>query len=399
MTLADARDRALCALEAALKEAPPPPLFPPARVTPIDGAMTGKEIQRQQLQIPSVQVAVMGRSDAGIRVVAYVVTDTRTPAVGTSALELLDTVEEALRTLPDATYRRDPDAQPPCERLPLPRDPGRALLEVRTQALFDPDTMAAGGVALWAVTAAWPDLAAVDDPSAVAGGLLAAANELLAPAIDAALGLANIDEQDAAAVAARQRRRGMTEQDRGRLALEGPLPYAEVRHGGAPPGEVRARWDGAVERRGSGSGRTRWPAGEAGRPLGPAPAPAAEQTRQAVRGVRTWTATITLWAGTAYQVDAALTELLRVLPQRWTWSGQQNLVTVGRLDGPAYTNGAFRAGVEVTLAAAALAGEPETIRTISGAVSVRPGDADSQDGHRAPLNRARYVRPGGVSNG
>ena len=229
--------------------------------------------------------------------------------------------------------------------------------------------------------------------------MLAAANELLAPAVDAALGLANIDEQDPGAVADRRRRRGMTERDRGRLALEGPLPYAEVRHGGAPPGEVRARWDGAVERRGSGSGRTRWPAGEAGRPLGPAPAAGRPQTRQAVRGVRTWTATITLWAGTAYQVDAALTELLRLLPQRWTWSGQQNLVTVGRLDGPAYANGAFRAGVEVTLAAAALAGEPEMIRTISGAVSVRPGDADSKEGHRAPLNRARYVRPGGVSNG
>lgn len=370
MTLTAARDDARDAVQTAvdgLRRLPRP-------VAKIDGAMTGKEIQRQQLQLPSVQVAVMGRSDAGIRVVAYVVTDTRTPAVDPAPLGLLDTVEEALRTLPGA---------------------GRALLEVRTQALFDPDTMAAGGVALWAVTAAWPDLAAVADGSAVAGGLLAAANELLAPAVDAALGLANIDEQDAAAVADRRRRRGMTEQDRGRLALEGPLPYAEVRHGGAPPGEVRARWDGAVERRGSGAGRTRWPAGGAGRPLGPAPAAGQSQTRQAVRGVRTWTATITLWAGTAYQVDAALTELLRLLPQRWTWSGQQNLVTVGRLDGPAYAapKGAFRAGVEVTLAAAALAGEPETIRTISGAVSVRPGDADSKDGHRAPLNRARYVRP------
>ena len=374
MTLAAARSRAKAAVRAALAAA-----RLHADCIEIDGVVNGKEIGRQQMmRLPSVQVAVMGRSDAGIRVVAYVVTDTRTPVVDPAPLGLLDTVEEALRTLPG---------------------PGRALLEVRTQALFDPDTMAAGGVALWAVTAAWPDLAAVADGSAEAGGLLAAANELLAPAVDAALGLANIDEQDAAAVADRRRRRGMTERDRGRLALEGPLPYAEVRHGGMPPGEVRARWDGAVERRGSGSGRTRWPAGEAGRRLGPAPAAGQSQTRQAVRGVRTWTATITLWAGTAYQVDAALTELLRVLPQRWTWSGQQNLVTVGRLDGPAYTNGAFRAGVEVTLAAAALAGEPETIRTISGAVSVRPGDADSKEGHRAPLNRARYVRPGGVNNG
>lgn len=374
MTLAAARSGAKAAVRAALAAA-----RLHADCIEVDGVVNGKEIGRQQMmRLPSVQVAVMGRSDAGIRVVAYVVTDTRTPAVDPAPLGLLDTVEEALRTLPGA---------------------GRALLEVCTQALFDPDTMAAGGVALWAVTAAWPDLAAVTDGSAEAGGLLAAANELLAPAVDAALGLANIDEQDAGAVADRRRRRGMTERDRGRLALEGPLPYAEVRHGGMPPGEVRARWDGAVERRGSGSGRTRWPAGEAGRPLGPAPAAGQSQTRQAVRGVRTWTATITLWAGTAYQVDAALTELLRVLPQRWTWSGQQNLVTVGRLDGPAYTNGAFRAGVEVTLAAAALAGEPETIRTISGAVSVRPGDADSKEGHRAPVNRARYVRPGGVSNG
>ena len=358
MTLTDARSRAVAALKAAH--------LPPAlsdRIAPIDGAVTGKEVQRQQVQLPSVQVAVLGRSDDGIRLAVYVVADARVPAVHGSALELLDVVEKALRELPGS---------------------GRALLEVRTQALYDADLMAHGGVALWAVTAAWPDLAGVADSSAETGGLIEAANELLAPAIDAALGLDGIDEQDAVAVADRKRRRGMTERDRTILALEGPLPYAEVRHG---PGAVR----------GSGSGRARWPAGEAGRPLGPAPAVGQSQTRQAARGTRAWTASITLWAGTTAQVDTGLTELLRLLPRRWRWRGQENLVTVGRLDGPTYvaSAGAFRAGAEVELAAVALAGEPAMIRTIRGGVVVRPGSADPKGGHVAPLNRARYVRPGG----
>ena len=360
MTLTAARD---CVLAKLKRELPRPSCY---RVGKIDGVVTGKEVRRQQLQLPSVQVAVLGRSDAGVRLAVYLVADSRTPAVDDSALDLLDRIEEALRTLPGA---------------------GRALLEARTQTLFDPELMASGGVSLWAVTTTWPDLAAEDDPSAETGGMLAAANELLTPAIDAALG----DEQDPAN---RKRRRGMTELDRSRLALEGPLPYAEVRHG-----------PGAIQRRGSGSGRARWPDGEAGRPLGPAPAVGQSQTRQAARGTRAWTATITLWAGTTAQVDAALTTLLRLLPRRWRWRGQENLVTVGRLDGPTYvaSAGAFRVGVDVALAAVALAGEPTTIRTVRGAVQVRPRGAnplivgEDADGtlreHMPPLEREQYQRP------
>ena len=344
MTLTEARARTRAAVEARVAPRPPAarPSWGHAECLERDGVVTGKEIARMQARKPSVQVAVLGRDGDGIRVVAYVVVDTRVPAVGSAVLELLDGVEEALRTLPGA---------------------GRPLLEVRTQALFDADMMTGTGAALWAVTAAWPDLAAAPDGSAGSGGLIAAANELLAPAVDAALGLADVDEQDAAAAAARERRRGMTELDRRRCALEGPLPCAEVRHG-----------DGAVERHGAGSGRALWPAGDPGRPLGRAPAPGQSLARQAVRGTRTWTAVITLWAGTEGQVDAALTILIRLLPRRWTWAGQQNLVTVGDLGGPVYVpaRGACRASVAVTLAAAALAGEPETIRTLTGSVSVRP---------------------------
>lgn len=365
MTLTGARQRAHERVRDALPEAVQ------GRVIEIDGAVTGKEIQRQQMRLPSVQVAVLGRSDAGIRLAVYLVADARVPAVHDLALGLLDTIEEALRMLPN-------------RNLAVPK---RALLEVRTQALWDADMMARGGVALWAVTTTWPDLAAEDDPSAETGGMLAAANELLTPAIDAALG----DEQDPAS---RKRRRGMTELDRSRLALEGPLPYAEVRHG-----------PGAIQRRGSGSGAARWPDGEAGRPLGPAPAVGQSQTRQAARGTRAWTATITLWAGTTAQVDAALTTLLRLLPRRWRWRGQENLVTVGRLDGPTYvaSAGAFRVGVDVALAAVALAGEPTTIRTVRGAVQVRPRGANplivGEDAngtlreHVPPLEREQYQRP------
>ena len=134
MTLTCARCRAL----RALKAAPLPPSLPRERIIPIDGAVTGKEIQRQQMRLPSVQVAVLGRSDAGIRLAVYLVADARVPAVHDSALDLLDRIEEALRTLPGA---------------------GRALLEARTQTLFDPELMASGGVSLWAVTTTWPDLA------------------------------------------------------------------------------------------------------------------------------------------------------------------------------------------------------------------------------------------------
>ena len=137
MTLTEARARALDAVKKQVRPAVRP-AWGRAECLERDGVVTGKEIARMQTRQPSVQVAVLGRDGDGIRVVAYVVVDARVPAVGSAALELLDAVEEALRTLPGAE---------------------RPILEVRTQALFDADMMAAGGVALWAVTAAWPDLA------------------------------------------------------------------------------------------------------------------------------------------------------------------------------------------------------------------------------------------------
>ena len=146
MTLTKARSDAVAALRDQ-KESPLPPALahaPERHVIPIDGAVTGKEVQRQQVQVPSVQVAVLGRSDDGVRLAVYVVADARVPAVHDSALELLDLVERRLRKLPDRFWDE--------RELPPPPPLRRALLEVRTQALYDADLMAHGGVALWAVT-------------------------------------------------------------------------------------------------------------------------------------------------------------------------------------------------------------------------------------------------------
>ncbi len=367
MTLTDARRRAKKSVEAAVGH---------VEVIELDGVLDAKEIARQAIEPPAVQVSTMGRGEDGIRIVAYVVTRTEMPSPP-DALQLLDKVEESLRTLPGA---------------------GRAILDVRTQCLYDSHAMKAGSVALWAVTTTWPDLAAQVDASTGDGSLIADANAFLAPAVDGALGLADVDDSDADAVADRTRRRGMTELDRRRLALEGPLPYAEVRHGEPPAiaGVRSVSGVGAIERVGAGSGTARQRGNvRPGRPLGPvAAAPGSNSWRQQVHGMRVWPATVTLWAGTDAQVDAALTELLRLIPRRWRWSDQENRVTVGRVVGATYVpeRGAHMASAEITLRAVNLIGERGEVRTVTVGVRVSPDDADPLEGHTPPIERDRYRR-------
>ena len=374
MTLTDARSRAKTALETAVTAARS--TVGHVYVDEIDGVLNTAEVARDSFKLPAVQVSVMAREAEGIRLCVYVLTRPKGRRLP-SAMLLLDTVEEALRTLPGA---------------------GRAILDVATQTLYDP-AMVAKGCQAFAVTVVWPDLAAESDSSSSAdGSLIADANAFLAPAVDGALGLADVDETDAAAVADRNRRRGMTELDRRRLALDGPLPYAEVRHGEPPaiPGVSRVSGAGAIERVGAGSGAARQRGNvRPGRLLGPVPAePGSDSWTQQAHGMRVWPATVALWAGTDVQADAALTELLRLVPRRWRWSDQQNRVTVGRVVGATYVpeRGAHMASAEITLRAVNLIGERTQARTVTVGVGVSPRRADSLEGHTPPIERDRYRR-------
>ena len=186
MTLTAARSRTASAIRAAVAAN--------VKVLEIDGVLGSAEIERQSVQLPSVQVSVMGRGEEGIAVVAYVVTRTRVPS-DPDALQLLDTVEETMRTL-------------------LGR--GRPLLEVRTQTLYDPRAMKAGSAALWGVSVPLPYLLG-DAPEAADGGLLAALDNLLSQYLTWTW--------------------VSTELERDRLLLDGPLPFALITYGTDSPVE------------------------------------------------------------------------------------------------------------------------------------------------------------------
>ena len=119
---------------------------------------------------------------------AYVVAEIRPERADDAALDVVDTTEEAMRTLLGA---------------------GRPLLEVRTQTLYDPRATRAGAVALWAVTAALPSL--VGDAEDGDEGLVHALDDLLGQYL--------------------RWRWASTEPQRGRFLLDGPLPFALVTYG------------------------------------------------------------------------------------------------------------------------------------------------------------------------
>lgn len=205
MTLLAARSRAAEAIGAAVE--------PHVEVVQIDGVLSTDEIGQRSIHPPCVAVSILGRDEDGIRVVAYVATNTEVPS-SDDALQLLDTVEEAMRTL-------------------LGR--GRPLLDVRTQTLYDPRATRDDKPALWGVSVSMPYLVG-DAPEGADDGLLAA--------LDALLG------QYLAWTWA------STEIERARLLLDGPLPFALVTYGGGdetiePAGSAVYRYerDGAVYER------------------------------------------------------------------------------------------------------------------------------------------------------
>lgn len=315
MTHLEARTRACKAIEAAstaLSATEPAALK--VKVRPRDGVVNGAEIARGHTPTPGVEVAILGR-DPDIAIVAYVVTRTGA-ACERWTLALLDAVEGALRglaadALPAAGGRRT--RRPDCEP--------------RTQTLYDADMMKLSGVTLWGVTVRLPDLAvlqaAAERPPRLS--LWEQANAALQPAVDAALGLTDIDAQDAAAAADRQRRRGMTERDRRDLMLRGPLPCCEVVHG-----------DGRIEQ--DGIGAMEWVDGGV-------------SYRQRTAGVRAWPITIRCRHTTERAADAALTELLSTLPATWTWRGQEMRIEPQTLTPPTYEHGAQAASVTVLMRA------------------------------------------------
>lgn len=320
MTLLQAREAALEAIRERLAGVSPPiPAFASQalrrkRVVGHDGPIDAAECKRLSVQTPSVQVAVMGRvperggQPAGVRVAAWVIARSWQPprprqpgeadVCADDTLAIASEVEEALRTLPRAT--------------------DGPLLEVRAQCLYDPALMSAGGVTLWALSAVLPDAAVLEAPAGrrLPQGPLQAANEALAPAIDAALGCYGEPE-----------RRGMTERDRQLLALgRHGLPYCTVEHGA---GEVRpaeagvARWldaDGVV-----------W--------------------TQDVRGLLVWPAAVRVWAHSLAEADAVVARLSARLPRDLTYLGQQYHVPIERAAAPEPEAGLITAGVELRLQA------------------------------------------------
>lgn len=307
MTLAAAR-RLLAERLTAAAAGPPAVVL---HVSERDGVVDAAEVRRLSMRLPAAQVAVLGRSEdgygsAGLRLAVFVAAKTRYPAPA-NTLELLDLCERTLRELPGA---------------------GRKLLPVRTRALYDAEMMAKTEATLWAVTATLPELAAVADRTAP-GGVFGAANAMLAPVLDAALGTRRL------AAAARTRRRGMTARHRSELLLGDELPFAFVTH--APGREVSE---------GTGTGQARWQDAEVLR-------------QQRVRGQIAWTVTVTLWAGTDAQADTLAAEFMRRLPQEWVWLGQHSRVRVGEVTPADYSelHGAARATVEVRLRAASPSGD------------------------------------------
>ena len=283
-----------------------------------DGVVDGAEVLRMTAALPAAQAAVLGRSEdgygsAGLRLVTYLVAETRHPAPA-DTLALLGLCEDTMRSLPG---------------------PGRPLLPTRTQTLYDAKLMERGGVTLWAVTATLPELAAVPDSTA-AGGVFGAANAMLAPVIDATLGTRTLTQ------ALRVRRRGMTARDRSALMIGDELPFAHVRHA---PGRETA--DGA------GSGQARWTDGGGVR-------------QQAVRGQIAWTVTVRLWAGSDAQADTLAADFMRRLPREWEYLGQSTKVKVGEVTPADYSelHGASRAAVEVRLRAVSPSGEAARVPLI-----------------------------------
>ena len=198
MTLLEARQRAAEAIHAGTRG--------PVEVLAYDGVMDAKEIQRLRLaeldeKAPMAFVTVMGRdADRNLLLCAYVVARMRTEPQrlegDDAGLEVVDEVEEAMRTLLGA---------------------GRPLLQVRTQTLYDTRAERAGAVTLWAVTAALPPLIG-DAPAGADEGLVHALDALLAQYLTWPW--------------------ASTEPQRERFMLDAALPFALVTYGADSPVEL-----------------------------------------------------------------------------------------------------------------------------------------------------------------
>ena len=210
---------------------------PKVEVVPWNGRVDTDEARRLWMtQGWTVFVTIAGRDDVrqgnsanGARLLVYLAQAVESDEASDPwAVDLVDLVEAALRDLPGRLLSNDETDLRPEDDASTSSPVVRAPLSVRSANLYDAKD-GEMGLRLWAVSAVWPSLAAVElslpDPAAeLPAALHEQANAALAAALDRALETEGLDET------ARAARRGETEAQRRNLDWQGPLPSARIIH-------------------------------------------------------------------------------------------------------------------------------------------------------------------------